>query len=132
MPVLSIEHVAWNVADPTAIAAWYVEHLGMRVVRHSPAAPFVHFIADGKGRVIELYNNPIDPVPDYASMHPMRFHLAFAAADPDATKSALLQAGATLVDDQVLADGSRLIMLRDPWGLALQLAKRATPLLPAD
>jgi len=26
-------------------------------------------------------------------------------------------------------DGTRLIMLRDPWGLALQLCKRATPLL---
>ena len=33
MPVLNVEHVACNVADPVAMAAWYVEHLGMRVVR---------------------------------------------------------------------------------------------------
>jgi hypothetical protein len=63
-------------------------------------------------------------------MHPLRFHVAFAAADPDAARAELVAAGATFVDEQSLADGSRLLMLRDPWGLALQLCKRATPLLP--
>ena len=33
MPVLNVEHVACNVAEPVAMAAWYVEHLGMRIVR---------------------------------------------------------------------------------------------------
>lgn len=130
MPVLNVEHIAWNVADPPAVAAWYVEHLGMRIVRHSPVAPHMHFLADASGRVvIEIYNNPVDPVPDYAAMHPARLHFAFATPDPDGSKSALIAAGATAVDDQISPDGSRLIMLRDPWGLALQLCKRATPLL---
>ena len=57
-------------------------------------------------------------------MHPMRFHLAFAAGDPDAARAALVAAGATFVEEQALADGSRLLMLRDPWGLPLQLCKR--------
>jgi predicted enzyme related to lactoylglutathione lyase len=65
-------------------------------------------------------------------MHPARFHVAFAAEDLDAVRAALVAAGATLVDDQTLADGSRLLMLRDPWGLALQLVKRATPLLQPE
>jgi glyoxylase I family protein len=130
MPVLNAEHIAWNVADPPAVAAWYVENLGMRIVRHSPVAPHMHFLADASGRiVIEIYNNTSDPVPDYATMHPARLHFAFATPDPDASKAALLAAGATPVEDQTTADGSRLIMLRDPWGLALQLCKRATPLL---
>jgi len=130
MPVLNAEHIAWNVADPPAVAAWYVENLGMRIVRHSPVAPHMHFLADAAGRiVIEIYNNPVDPVPDYAAMHPARLHFAFATQDPDGSKAALLAAGATAVDDQTSPDGSRLIMLRDPWGLALQLCKRAAPLL---
>jgi catechol 2,3-dioxygenase-like lactoylglutathione lyase family enzyme len=130
MPVLNAEHIAWNVADPPAVAAWYVENLGMRIVRHSPVAPHMHFLADASGRiVIEIYNNTSDPVPDYPTMHPARLHFAFATPDPDASKAALLAAGATPVEDQTTADGSRLIMLRDPWGLALQLCKRATPLL---
>ncbi len=131
MPVLNVEHVACNVSDPVAMAAWYVEHLGMRVVRRIQAPPYIHFLADANGRaVIEIYTNPTaDPVPDYAAMHPMRFHLAFAAPDPDAARAALVAAGATFVDEQTLADGSRLLMLRDPWGLPLQLCKRTTPLL---
>ena len=132
MPVLNVEHVACNVSDPTAMAAWYVEHLGMQVVRKISAAPYIHFLADASGRaVIELYSNTVDPVPDYAAMHPIRFHLAFAADDPDAARAALLGAGATFVEEQALADGSRLLMLRDPWGLPLQLCKRTTPLVPA-
>ena len=132
MPVLNVEHVACNVTDPVAMAAWYVEHLGMRVVRRVQTPPYMHFLADANGHtVIEIYTNPTaDPVPDYAAMHPLRFHLAFAAPDPDAARAALVAAGATFVDEQTLADGSRLLMLRDPWGLPLQLCKRTTPLLP--
>ena len=131
MPVLNVEHIACNVSDSVAMAAWYVEHLGMRIVRKGEAPPHIHFLADANGRVvIELYSNPVDPFPDYASMHPMRFHLAFAAPDPDAARAALVAAGATYVEEMVLPDGSRLLMLRDPWGLALQLCARVNPLLP--
>jgi glyoxylase I family protein len=130
MPTLNLEHVALNVSDPAAIADWYVKHLGMRIVRQSTTAPYIHFIADAAGRsVIELYCNPVDPLPDYASMHPLRLHVAFATADPDGSKSALAAAGATVVDDLAREDGTRLIMLRDPWGLAVQLCKRPEPLL---
>jgi glyoxylase I family protein len=132
MPVLNVEHIACNVADPAAMAAWYVDNLGMRVIRKSSAPPHIHFLADADGRtVIEIYSNAADPVPDYAAMHPLRFHLAFATADPDASRAALVVAGATAVEDQTLPDGSRLIMLRDPWGLPLQLCKRTIPLLPS-
>src|SRR5688500_1268496 len=105
MPVLNVEHFACNVSDPVAMAAWYVEHLGMRIVRKISAPPHIHFLADANGRVvIEIYSNPVDPIPDCSSMHPMRFHLAFAAADPDAARTALVAAGATFVDEQSLAD----------------------------
>ena len=132
MPNLNIEHFACNVSDPAGMAAWYVEHLGMRIVRRTTAAPHIHFLADANERVVmEIYSHSADAVPDYQAMHPMRFHVAFAAPDPDVARAALVAAGATFVDEQTLSDGSRLLMLRDPWGLPLQLVKRATPLLPA-
>jgi glyoxylase I family protein len=40
-----------------------------------------------------------------------------------------MKAGASLADEIRLADGSHLVMLRDPWGLAIQLCKRGTPML---
>jgi catechol 2,3-dioxygenase-like lactoylglutathione lyase family enzyme len=131
MPNLRIEHVALNVSDAVAMAAWYVEHLGMRVLRKIDTAPHIHFLADASSAVVmEIYSNPAGEIPAYATMHPLRLHVAFAADDPPAARDALLEAGATFVDEQHLPDGSHLMMLRDPWGLALQLAKRTQPLLP--
>ena len=133
MPVLNVEHVACNVSDPAAMAAWYVDNLGMRILRRNTAAPYIHFLADARGQVaIEIYSNAADPVPDYRAQHPLRFHLAFAADDPDAVAATLAAAGASMVDALTQPDGSRLVMLRDPWGLPLQLCRRTTPLVPAE
>ena len=109
MPTLNLEHFACNVSDPAAMAGWYVEHLGMRIVRQSSEAPHIHFLADAAGRaVIEIYRNASDPIPDYAAMNPMRFHVAFATDDPDASRAALVAAGATFVEERTMPDGSRL------------------------
>jgi glyoxylase I family protein len=61
-------------------------------------------------------------------MDPLILHLAFVSADPEADGSALLAAGATFIKEEHLADGSHLIMMRDPWGLAIQLCKRGQPM----
>lgn len=130
MPVLRLEHVALNVTDPRAMADWYVEHLGMRVVRQVEGPPHTRFVADAGGRtVVELYVNPSARIPDYLRMDPLELHLAFDSQDPDGDRDALVRAGATALSDARLPDGSRLLMLRDPWGLALQLCARAAPLL---
>lgn len=127
---MKLEHVALNVTDPVAMAAWYVAHLGMQVVRKIDTAPHTHFLADTGGTMlIEIYSNPTDAVPRYGEMHPLRLHLAFVSADPDADIKALLAAGATLFQDEKLADGSRVVMLRDPWGLPIQLCHRTRPML---
>jgi catechol 2,3-dioxygenase-like lactoylglutathione lyase family enzyme len=130
LPVLRIEHVALNVADPRAMADWYVAHLGMRVVRRVEGPPHTRFLVDSAGAtVVELYENPEARIPDYLRMDPLELHLAFDSRDPDGDRDALVRAGATAVSDARLPDGSRLLMLRDPWGLALQLCARVTPLL---
>jgi catechol 2,3-dioxygenase-like lactoylglutathione lyase family enzyme len=126
---MKIEHVAMNVADPVAVASWYSRHLGLRVVRHIPQPAQTHFLADSETTILEIYCNPPDEIPDYGSMNPLLLHLAFTSADPAADSRRLIAAGAVVVEEARLADGSHLIMLRDPWGLALQLCRRARPLL---
>lgn len=126
--VMKIEHLAFNVADPVAVAAWYCAHCGLRIVRHTPGPAQTHFLADSGSTVIEIYCNPPDQVPDYASADPLIFHLALQSADALADSRRLAEAGAAVIADLRLDDGSRLIMMRDPWGLALQLCQRATPL----
>lgn len=126
---MKLEHIAFNVADPVAIAAWYVEHCGLRVVRHIPQPAQTHFLADSGSSVIEIYHNPPDQVPDYRSMDPLLFHLALVSEDPTADSQRLIAAGGSMVDELRFPDGSHLIMMRDPWGIALQLCKRGTALL---
>jgi glyoxylase I family protein len=130
LPIQRIEHIAFNVPQPVETAAWYVRHLGMRVARHGGGPTEIHFLADAAGAtVLELYNNPVAALPDYPAMNAMQQHIAFLADDPDADAAALVAAGATLEDATDLPDGSRLVMVRDPWGIALQLVRRTTPLL---
>jgi glyoxylase I family protein len=127
---MNIEHAGLNVPDPVAAARWYTEHLGMRVLRTSGPPNHAHFLADAPGRmVLEIYGNPAVPVPDYRSMHPLVLHLAFAVDDVRATRTRLLAAGATTEGEpETNTAGDDLAMLRDPWGLALQLVRRGTPL----
>lgn len=123
---MKIEHFALNVADPAALADWYVLHLGFQIARRSDGPSNARFLRDpATGVMLEVYLNPPDQVPDYPAMDPLLLHLAFATASLAADRDQLLAAGATLVSEQTLADGSVVAMLRDPWGLCLQLCQRA-------
>jgi uncharacterized glyoxalase superfamily protein PhnB len=56
-------------------------------------------------------------------------HVAFATTEIAAERDRLIAAGATPVGEITEnAAGDRFAMLRDPWGLALQLAQRVRPL----
>ena len=124
------EHFALNVPEPTSMATWYKEHLNMQIVSRMEWAPYTHFLADETGRlVIEIYSSRTDPVPDYSAQHPLRFHFAFAVIDAAAEKDRLIKAGASLFEELHLDDGSHLVMLRDPWGIPLQLCQRGTPMI---
>lgn len=129
--MIAVEHVAWQVNDPPAVAKWYGENLGFRVLRKLDNSPFTHFMVDAGNRlVVEIYNNPAVGVPDYKSMNPQHLHLAFAAADLEAEQDRLLRAGASIAESMfVTPAGDKLIMLRDPWGFAIQLCKRTRPMM---
>lgn len=126
-----LEHIAFNVPEPAAAATWYVAQFSMRVVRSQTVNPFGHFVVDDAGRsLLEFYNNPGDAVPDLRAVHPLRHHIAFVTDDIAATWARLIAAGAQAVDEIVTTPaGDRLVFLRDPWGLPLQLVQRAKPLL---
>ena len=125
---MKFEHFALNVPEPAAQARWYVEHLGFAIARQRDDAPFTHFLADETGRVaFELYANTKVAFPNYAAQHPLSFHVAVVAPDARAERARLEQAGATLFLEEPQPDGSLLIMLRDPWGVPLQLCQRTKP-----
>ncbi|MBM3993068.1 MAG: VOC family protein [Planctomycetes bacterium] len=128
---MNIEHVALNVPDPVRMAAWYVEHLGLRVLRKQEQAPFTHFIADQAGRVVlELYCHAKAAMPNYGALDPLSLHIAFMANDVAAERTRLLAAGCKPAGDIVTTEaGDVMTFVRDPWQVTIQLVKRANPLL---
>ena len=128
---MKIEHLAFNVSDPVRMARWYVEHLGLKVKRRTMESPWAHFLADDSGTVmLELYGNTDAPRLDFPSVQPPALHLALLSIDLVADVRRLTSAGATIVADvHMLPTGDTFAMLRDPWGLPLQLVKRHSPMI---
>jgi glyoxylase I family protein len=129
--MMRIEHAGIQVQNPAAMADWYTEHLGFQCRRSSDAPMPVRFIADESGRVmLEVYHHPDVAVPDYASMSPLFLHVAFVCEDVTGTAQRLVLAGATLVSGpEIKPNGDELAMLRDPWGLPIQLCRRGAPMV---
>ena len=127
---MKIEHLALQVADPKAMAAWYVVQLGMSIER-SNDDPVAFFLADESGQImLEIYLQTDFEVPNYASMEPAHLHLAFLSDDIEADYQRLLAAGATSVSPvETVGGGDQVAMLRDPWGLPVQLVTRAEQML---
>lgn len=127
---MKFEHFGINVPRPQEMAAWYVRHFNMKIVRAMKNDPFTHFLADISGRVVmELYANNTVEIPDYSKQHPLRFHFAFEADNPEKFSESLIAEGATFFEEQKTEDGSHLMMLRDPWGVPLQICRRGKPFI---
>ena len=126
---MKVEHIAFNVEDPKAMGEWYEAHLGMKVVFETGSA---YFLADETGHgIIELYSNPVDAIPDYRNMNPLRLHLAFQSQDLHADRKRLIDAGASPAGpeyDPEMKYG--ILFVKDPWGFTVQLVRRDQDILP--
>ena len=128
---MRIEHAGIQVKDPAAMADWYIANLGFKCVRSGDKPVPVRFIADEGGKVmLEVYYNSDVNVPDYEAMDPLHLHVAFSCDNPGPTAKKLVAAGARLVSGpEIKPNGDELVMLRDPWGLPIQLCRRAAPMV---
>ena len=126
---MKLEHVAINVPEPAAMAKWYAENLGMRIVVASNESPYMHFIADEAGSMMEIYNNPAATMPDYPNMSPFNLHMAFSTDNIEEERDRLVAAGATAGEITSTPRGDKLLFLRDPWSIPFQFVQRSSPLL---
>jgi catechol-2,3-dioxygenase len=119
------EHFALNVSPIAEIVEWYVAHIGLTVVSEQKEPPFMTFLADSSGRVLlELYYRLEETITDFSEQHPLTFHVAFVSENAEADKERLIRMGASYLEEVKKEDGSHLVMLRDPWGMPLQLCQR--------
>ena len=119
-----VEHIALDCAEPDTMAAWYVRHLGFRVVRHPGGPKKNWFLADANGVQLELYHaNGNLKFADYWGYDPDTFHLAVKSRDVEADIARLKAAGCYLIGRQTIPGGTGA-MLRDAFGLPIQLVNR--------
>ena len=118
---MKLEHFAIDVPDADAFIEWWCANLGMR-----RSAPGSAFIMDDSGTVgLEVYRTGETPAaPDYRAMNSMTLHVAFASDDVAADAKRLQDAGATLEQMTLTNPAFHMAILRDPWGVAVQLCRR--------
>jgi glyoxylase I family protein len=128
---VKLEHVAINVPNPQVLVKFLADHLGMRVVLSNTTTPYMHFVADEAGSMLEIYSNPAAPMPDYTTVDPINLHLAFSSSDLEADRQRLLAAGAEPVGEIANSPigGARLAFFRGPDGVPFQLIQRDKPLI---
>lgn len=125
---LSIEHIGIVVRKPQEIAEWYQRVLGFEIIFSAgDAAKATVFVRDAAGKcVLELINAPgLDALCDLQN-DPTQLHIAFLSSDPEADADRLVREGAARIGATIVTPaGDTLLLLKDPWGNTLQLAKRA-------
>ena len=127
---MNLEHVAINVPNVREQVQWWKEHLGIRIVSAGDVAPFMNFIADEKGSMLELYSNEEFEHLDFANINAFNLHFAFSVDDMEGERDRLIRAGATPDGDiNDTPTGDKLCFLRDPWNVTVQLVQRKTPMI---
>ena len=127
---MTFEHFALNVSKSVEMGQWYIDNCEMKLVKSMDKYPFTRFLADKSGQIVlEIYSNTSQRIPEYNKQHPLEFHFALKVDNPMVAKNKLIEAGAKVEEEIKLDDGSHLIMLRDPFGIPLQLVKRGKPLV---
>ena len=125
------EHIAFNVENPVAVAQWFVDNMGFKIMYKGDPPGNTRFVSDEKNNMMmELYNNQKFPKLNLPNVSYMSIHFAFMADSIEQVKEKLLAAGATIAEDITLTpSGDKVLMLRTPWGMPIQFVERAKPML---
>ncbi|MCX6672561.1 MAG: hypothetical protein NTY37_02150 [Methanothrix sp.] len=98
MKKFEIEHIGISVNEPIKMANWYQEALGK--------LPDVLPLAEGLS-------------------HHLQLHIALKSDDPEKDAKYLVSMDARFIEKcPITRPGENLVVLSDPWGNTLQLAKR--------
>lgn len=128
MENFEIEHIGIVVADPVEMAKWYQEVLGFNIIFSAQdEEKGVAFLTDCNNRtMLEFGKVPdVSPLTDRITHH-LQLHIAFKSEDPEKDAEYLVSKGATFIEKcPITLPGENLIVLSDPWGNTIQLAKRA-------
>ena len=124
-----IEHIGLIVKQPVEMGNWYQKVLGFKIAFSAQDdEKAVAFITDSSNKVmLELGKVPdVSPLANETTHH-LQLHIALKSDDPENEAQYLVSNGAEFIEKcPITRPGELLIVLRDPWGNTIQLAKRGT------
>lgn len=123
---MKIEHIGITVKNPFEMAEWYVKNLGFEIKRQNGTADNgMVFISDKNGTIIEIIKAPgLKSTCDLLESS-TQLHIAFKSDNPYEDSKKLQKCGAEFVGECPVKVGADiLLMMKDPWGNTIQLAKR--------
>jgi catechol 2,3-dioxygenase-like lactoylglutathione lyase family enzyme len=119
----TIEHIGYAANDPAALAKWYVDTLGFKIIFISASEPKVYFVQDANGMAIEI----LPPGKDGVVTEGFSNHLALWTEDFDAEKKELESKG-VVFESEVSNEyfgGTKFAFFTDPEGHRIQIITRA-------
>jgi glyoxylase I family protein len=120
-----IEHIGFVVTNPCGAADWYAKNLGFTILRKADNNSVAFIQEPGCGLIFELIGNPEIHSIDKDLTHPLQVHIAFKSQNIQADIRRLTNAGASFVMDCKTDDPkAKVCILKDPFGLYIQLARR--------
>ncbi|MDP4178670.1 MAG: VOC family protein [Bacillota bacterium] len=124
---MTVEHIGFTVSSPKEMAKWYEENLGFVIqFEGGNEKDGMVFISDeSRSTILELLKSSETLPINELINHSDQLHIALKSEDPYADKERLVAAGASYVGEKIISNCKDiLIMLKDPWGNYLQIAKR--------
>jgi hypothetical protein len=110
---------------------WYRDHLGFTIIRSAgDDMDGVSFLSESEGNtILEFGRLPEGPPLDSRSLLPLQLHIAIECEDPTVEAERLVRAGAELLGESPRnQQKGEKVLIRDPWGYAIQLVSRKNKL----
>jgi catechol 2,3-dioxygenase-like lactoylglutathione lyase family enzyme len=121
-----LEHMGLAARDTTALAQWYQEKLGFRLIAKTNEEPPAYFVEEPGGLILEIVpgrGETLQPTRQDAGWR----HAAMIVDDFDEAYRTLREAGVNI--EPAFVNGSnRVAFFRDPEGNLLHLIYRGEPL----
>ncbi len=122
-----MEHPGIAASDPAALAKWYCNMLGMKLIRQT--GPTTFFVGFDKGSCLEIYAAKTDAPPTADNYVRGMTHVAFYTEDFERVHGELLSKGVAPAASPILRDDLKLALMRDPEGNLFHITQRDVPLI---
>ena len=127
--VLGVEHVAIAAKDSRALAQWYCDLLGMRILFDNEKEPPTYLVGGNTGAIVEIMPDNGTDRTKHQPLDPGFRHIALLVEDMAAAHSALEGKVLGLTAPAPAAGNGQIAFFHDLEGNLVQLVSRERPIL---